>query len=95
MKESTNFAVQNPRPSALWIVLSKKKGKNREPGPPVHDDLVTRVLNADAPNKLWLTDTTEHKGSRPFIRGWFRVSGYPETRGKTGTIRGIIVQFQA
>jgi len=46
----------------LWSVFSKKKGKkNRKPGPPVHDDLVTRVFTADAPNKLWLTDITEHK----------------------------------
>ena len=44
-----------------WSVFSKKKGKNQKPGPPVHDDLVTRVFTADAPNKLWLTDITEHK----------------------------------
>lgn len=29
-------------------------------GPPVHDDLVKRVFTADAPNRLWLTDITEH-----------------------------------
>jgi len=45
----------------LWSVFSKKKGKTRKPGPPVHDDLVKRVFIADGPNKLWLTDITEHK----------------------------------
>ena len=28
--------------------------------PPVHDDLVRRHFVADAPNRLWLTDITEH-----------------------------------
>ncbi|PKN83108.1 MAG: hypothetical protein CVU47_00435 [Chloroflexi bacterium HGW-Chloroflexi-9] len=30
------------------------------PTPAVHDDLVRRRLVADAPNRLWLTDITEH-----------------------------------
>ena len=30
------------------------------PAPPVHDDLVRRHFVADAPNRLWLTDITEH-----------------------------------
>lgn len=30
------------------------------PQPPVHDDLVRRYFVADAPNRLWLTDITEH-----------------------------------
>ena len=30
------------------------------PAPPVHDDLVRRLFVADAPNRLWLTDITEH-----------------------------------
>src|SRR3546814_15559036 len=29
-------------------------------GAPAHDDLVRRVFTADAPNRLWLTDITEH-----------------------------------
>jgi transposase InsO family protein len=32
----------------------------RKPGPPVHDDLVERQFTAAAPNRLWLTDITEH-----------------------------------
>jgi transposase InsO family protein len=30
------------------------------PAPPVHDDLVQRRFVADAPDRLWLTDITEH-----------------------------------
>ncbi|BCW62813.1 transposase [Arthrobacter sp. StoSoilB22] len=44
----------------IWSVVSKKRGLNRRPGPPVHDDLVERNFTAAAPNELWLTDITEH-----------------------------------
>ena len=46
-----------------WSVFGKKKarGKSRKAGPPVHDDLVRREFTADAPNRLWLTDITEHR----------------------------------
>jgi len=44
----------------LWSVHSRKRGLNRKPGPPVHDDLVERDFDAPAPNLLWLTDITEH-----------------------------------
>jgi transposase InsO family protein len=46
-----------------WSAFGKKKarGKGRNPGPPVHDDLVQRDFTADGPNRLWLTDITEHK----------------------------------
>ena len=44
----------------LWSVHSRKRGLNRKPGPPVHDDLVQREFTAEAPNQLWLTDITEH-----------------------------------
>jgi transposase InsO family protein len=44
-----------------WSAFGKKRGKNgRKPGPPAHDDLVERNFTADAPNRLWLTDITEH-----------------------------------
>jgi putative transposase len=39
---------------------SRRRGHAKRPGPPVHDDLVQRVFTTDAPNKLWLTDITEH-----------------------------------
>lgn len=46
-----------------WSVFGKKKarGKGAKVGPPVHDDLVGRVFTADGPNRLWLTDLTEHR----------------------------------
>ncbi|GAA3660877.1 hypothetical protein GCM10022202_22520 [Microbacterium marinilacus] len=46
-----------------WSAFGKRKarGKGRKAGPPVHDDLVKREFTADAPNRLWLTDITEHR----------------------------------
>jgi hypothetical protein len=57
-----------------WSVFGKKsRGKSKKAGPPVHDDRVQRVFTADAPNRLWLTEITEHwtgEGKRLFaIRG--------------------------
>jgi transposase InsO family protein len=45
-----------------WSTFGKHKtrGKGKKTGPPVHDDLVQREFTADAPNRLWLTDITEH-----------------------------------
>jgi transposase InsO family protein len=43
-----------------WSVFGKKRGKNGKPGPPVHDDLVARDFSAESPNRLWLSDITEH-----------------------------------
>ena len=61
------------RDNSWWSVFGKKRGrKGKKPGPAVHDDLCTvtdekgRVRHqfaAAAPNKLWLTDITEHKTS--------------------------------
>ena len=45
----------------IWSVHAKKRGMNRRPGPPVHDDLVKRDFTAPAANVLWLTDITEHR----------------------------------
>ena len=45
-----------------WSVFGKRKrGKNGKVCPPVHDDLVRRDFTAEAPNRLWLTDITEHR----------------------------------
>ena len=44
----------------LFSVHSKKRGLNRKPGPPVHDDLLERDFTAAAPNTKWLVDITEH-----------------------------------
>lgn len=44
----------------LFSFHSKKRGKGRKPGPPVHNDWVQRVFTAPRPNMVWLTDITEH-----------------------------------
>jgi len=54
-----------------WSAFGKKRAKNgQRPGPAVHDDLCAAVdkhgvvrhdFTADAVNRLWLTDITEHK----------------------------------
>jgi transposase InsO family protein len=45
-----------------WSVFGKPKpyAKAKKAGAPAHDDLVARDFTADAPNRLWLTDITEH-----------------------------------
>lgn len=40
--------------------IYRRRGKRARPAPPVHDDLVQRRFQADAPDRLWLTDITEH-----------------------------------
>ena len=40
--------------------IYRRRGKRARPAPPVHDDLVRRRFVADAPDRLWLTDITEH-----------------------------------
>jgi transposase InsO family protein len=48
------------RDNRWWSVFGKKRGRARKAGPPVHDDLVLRDFTASTPNRLWLTDITEH-----------------------------------
>jgi putative transposase len=38
----------------------RRRRRRGHAAPPVHDDLVRRRFVADAPNRLWLTDITEH-----------------------------------
>ena len=40
--------------------IHRRRGTGKKAGPPVHDDHVRRDFTARAPNKLWLTDITEH-----------------------------------
>ncbi|RLV47049.1 IS3 family transposase, partial [Nocardioides mangrovicus] len=45
-----------------WSVFGKPRSRKRpNAGAPAHDDLVRRQFRADAPNKVWLTDLTEHR----------------------------------
>ncbi|WP_424863440.1 IS3 family transposase [Streptomyces sp. MMS24-I29] len=50
------------RDNRWWSAFGKRRdrGKNAKVGPPVHDDRVRRDFTADGPNRLWLTDITEH-----------------------------------
>ena len=41
--------------------ICRKRGKGTRPGPPVHDEHVQRAFTADEPDRLWLTDITEHR----------------------------------
>jgi putative transposase len=41
-------------------VFAERRGLGRKAGPPVHDDLVARQFTADSPDRVWLTDITEH-----------------------------------
>jgi len=69
MCERTAWRICSDR--GWWSVFGKKRGRNgKKPGPPVHDDLCAvvdehgrtrHVFAADAPNRLWLTDITEHR----------------------------------
>ena len=40
--------------------IYRRRWRRGCPAAPVHDDLVRRRFVADAPNRLWLTDITEH-----------------------------------
>jgi transposase InsO family protein len=44
-----------------WSVFGKpRRGKAGKPGAPAHEDKVRRDFAAAEPNRLWLTDITEH-----------------------------------
>ena len=40
--------------------IYRRRGRHARPAAAVHDDLVQRRFVADAPDRLWLTDITEH-----------------------------------
>lgn len=63
MAERTGWRIC--RDNGWWSVFGKRKGrgKNAKAGPPIHDDRVRRDFTAPAPNRLWLTDITEHATS--------------------------------
>jgi putative transposase len=49
------------RDNGWWSAFGKpKRRKGPSPGTPAHDDLVRRNFTAEAPNRLWLADITEH-----------------------------------
>jgi transposase InsO family protein len=44
----------------LSAAQRRRRGKGTKAGPPVFDDHVQRMFTADAPNRVWFTDITEH-----------------------------------
>jgi transposase InsO family protein len=45
-----------------WSSFGKKKSRrNRLAAAPAHEDLVQRQFRSEGPNKVWLTDLTEHR----------------------------------
>jgi transposase InsO family protein len=44
----------------LWSAFSRKRGRARLVGPPVHDDLVRRDFQAPLLDRVWFADITEH-----------------------------------
>jgi putative transposase len=49
------------RDNRWWSVFGKRKSRKKsKAATPAHDDLVRRIFTADRPNRLWLTDITEH-----------------------------------
>ncbi|APA96304.1 DDE-type integrase/transposase/recombinase [Nocardia seriolae] len=44
-----------------WSVFGKKRSGKVKVGPPVHDDLVQHNFRAEAPNRVWLADISEHR----------------------------------
>ncbi len=47
------------RAASLCGIYRRRRSRAR-PAPPVHEDLVQRRFVADRPDRLWLTDITEH-----------------------------------
>jgi transposase InsO family protein len=48
------------RIAGICSTIAKRKRRYGRAGEPVGDDLVKRDFKADRPNKVWLTDITEH-----------------------------------
>jgi putative transposase len=49
------------RSAGLTGVCHRRKHRRAGPAPAVHEDLVQRRFVADAPDRLWVTDITEHR----------------------------------
>jgi transposase InsO family protein len=60
IKASRNRVNRLCTQQRLWSVHATKRGLSRRPGPPVHDDLVSRQFRSHQLDRLWLTDLTEH-----------------------------------
>lgn len=72
--EAEEVMAERTASSNGWFSACGKptRGKGRRPGPPGHDDLCAVIaegvpdpalVRPEAPNELWLTDSTEHTTS--------------------------------
>jgi len=60
MEVSRNTVWSLCREAGIVSVIQRSRRSGKKAGPPVHDDLVQRDFTATGPDRLWLTDITEH-----------------------------------
>lgn len=47
--------------------VHRRRWRRHQPAPAVHDDLVNRQFVADGPDRLWVTDITQHRSGEGWI----------------------------
>ena len=47
--------------------VHRRRSRHGRPAPACHDDLVRRQFTADAPDRLWVTDITQHRTSEGWV----------------------------
>jgi putative transposase len=47
--------------------VHRRKGTRRRPAPAVHDDLVRRQFHPTGPDRLWVTDITQHRTDQGWV----------------------------
>ena len=55
------------RQQGLAGVCHHRKGRGHRPVPAVHEDLVQRRFVADAPDRVWFTDVTQHRAADGWV----------------------------
>jgi len=55
------------RTNGLVGVCHQRKRRGWRPAPATHDDLVKRRFAADAPDRLWFTDITQHRAADGWV----------------------------
>ena len=51
------------RVAGLRGVCHQRKHRHFKPDPATHDDLVKRQFRAEAPDRIWFTDITQHRAA--------------------------------
>ena len=60
LRASENRVARLCSSQQIFSRFGKRRGLRNKPGPAVHEDLGKRKFTADAANKLWVTNITEH-----------------------------------